>query len=66
MNRIINMIIRRLMNIGVNKGIDMVANRGRSKDRAETAEDREMVQKGRNTAKNMRQASRVIKRINRF
>jgi len=66
MNRIVNMIIRRLMNIGVNKGIDMVANRGRSKGRPETPEDREMAQKGRKTAKNMRQASRVIRRINRF
>lgn len=65
MDRILNMILRRVLNIGVNKGIDAVANRGR-RGADQTPEDREMARKGKQSAKTMRQASNVIRRINRF
>ncbi|WP_296417232.1 hypothetical protein [Pseudooctadecabacter sp.] len=65
MERILNMILRRLVNMGVNRGIDAVAKRGRGKGQT-TQQDRDMERQGRQSAKNMRQASKVIKRLNRF
>ena len=66
MNQIINMVFRmvtrRLINIGINKGIDVAAKRGQGGEDM-TPEQRQAVGK---QTKRAKQALRVSRRIGRF
>lgn len=68
-NRLINMVIRqitrRLVNLGINKGIDLASKRGR-KDADLTEADRDQARDAKEMAKRARQAQRATKRIGRF
>ncbi|MEZ5731388.1 MAG: hypothetical protein R3D97_03575 [Paracoccaceae bacterium] len=68
LNRLINMVIntvtRRLVNLGINKGIEMAARRGKT-DGPMTAEERAQVKAGRDMAKRARQASKITRRLGR-
>ncbi|GLS87756.1 hypothetical protein GCM10010873_27300 [Cypionkella aquatica] len=66
MDRIIQMILNRflgrLVNIGVNKGIDYAAGRGKSPDQMTPAE-REQARAGKDMSKRARQAAKLMRRI---
>lgn len=65
-NQLINMIIRvitrRLMNKGVNAGIDLAARRGKAKDDM-TPEEREEARKARELANRGRKTMRIGRRL---
>ena len=65
MERLLNMILRRLVNKGVNSGIKAVSNRG-SKTKDESPEARQMNRQGQKNARGMRQATRMLRRISKF
>lgn len=65
MERILNMILRRLVNKGVNSGIKAVSNRGK-RDGDDTPEQRQMNRQGQQKAKGFKQATRVLRRLNKF
>jgi len=65
MDRILRMIMRRLVNKGLNSGMRAMSNRGRNGEQA-TPEERQRAQQGRQTGRNMRQASKLLRRISRF
>ena len=62
LNMVIRMFTRRMINLGVNKGIDVAARRG--KPEAEmTPEEREQSRAARVAAKRARQAVRIGRRL---
>ncbi|MEM9434504.1 MAG: hypothetical protein AAGA12_11325 [Pseudomonadota bacterium] len=65
MNGMINMVVRilarRLINLGVNKGIDMAARRRGGDDASP-----QVKQQSADSTKRMRQSMRLIRRIGRF
>lgn len=65
MERLLSMILRRLVNKGVNSGIKAASNRGR-KDQDESPEARQMNRQGQQNARGMRQATRMLRRISKF
>ncbi|WP_368183842.1 hypothetical protein [Aestuariibius sp. HNIBRBA575] len=65
MDRIISMILRRLMNRGINAGINHVANRGRNPEDMSN-EDRNRAKQGRDGVKRTRQAMRIARRFGKF
>lgn len=64
-DRILRMILRRVMNRGVNAGIRHAATRGKQPQDM-TPEERQRARQGQDTAKRVRQAMRVTRRIGRF
>ena len=65
MERILSMILRRLISKGVNSGIRAMSKRGEGKGRT-PQEDRQMAQQAQRSGKNLRQASKLLRRINKF
>lgn len=65
MERLLNMILRRLVNKGVNSGIKAVSNRG-AKQGDQSPEARKLNQQGQKNARSVRQASRMLRRISKF
>ncbi|MCV2872979.1 hypothetical protein OEZ71_11805 [Defluviimonas sp. WL0050] len=63
-NTIVNIVTRRLINLGINKGIDTVARKGKPKNKM-TAEDRKQAQDARALAKRARQAAKITRRLGR-
>lgn len=64
LNMAINMVMRRLVNTGITKGIDLAARRGKPKAQM-TAEDHNQASAARQTAKRARQAARITRRLGR-
>lgn len=68
MQQLINMVIRtvtrRLINLGINKGMDVVARKGKPKGHI-TAGDRKQAQDARALAKRARQAAKITRRLGR-
>ncbi|MEX5729383.1 hypothetical protein Ga0609869_002736 [Rhodovulum iodosum] len=66
-NRMINMavriVMRKLMNKGINAGVDLAARRGQGNDDPADPQKRAAAQQ---TAKRARQAMRVTRRMGRF
>lgn len=65
MERLISMILRRLMNKGINSGMKAMSNRGK-KNPNESQESRQMNRQGQQNTKGLRQASRMLRRINKL
>ncbi|MCF2872291.1 hypothetical protein L0664_14540 [Octadecabacter sp. G9-8] len=65
MERLLSMILRRLVNKGVNSGIKAATNRG-GKTRDESPEARKMNRQGQQNGKGLRQATRMLRRISKF
>ncbi|MEN8841107.1 MAG: hypothetical protein ABF254_12140 [Octadecabacter sp.] len=65
MERILNMIIRRLVNKGVNFGIKAAANMG-NKNREQSPEDRQLNKQGQNGTRHLRQATRMMRRFTKL
>lgn len=69
-NQIVNMVIRRLTHVFVNKGvdagIDLAARRGRSRDEMtddERAQAARQAQQGKSLARRARQIRRIMRRL---
>ncbi|MDF2140016.1 hypothetical protein [Paenirhodobacter sp. CAU 1674] len=58
----INTIMRRLLNLGITKGIDMAAGKGKSQAQM-TPEERKQAQNARAAVKRARQAARITRRL---
>ena len=65
MERLLSMIMRRLVNKGINTGIRAASNRGR-KAQDDTPETREMNWQGQKNTRGLRQATRMLRRISKF
>jgi hypothetical protein len=65
MERVLNMILRHLVNKGVNTGIKGASNRGRKREN-ETRETRELNRQGHQSSRGLRQATRMLRRISKF
>ena len=65
MERILNMILRRLVRKGVNSGIRAVSKRGGNSGQ-KSSKDRELAQQGQKNSKGLRQTSRILRRLTRF
>ena len=65
MDRILNMILRRLVNKGVNSGIRAIAKRGGNSGQ-QSPKDRELAKQGQQNSKGLRQTSRILRRLTRF
>lgn len=63
MDRIIRMILRRLLNQGVRKGITMAAKRGQDPDAPQT---KERVRSAQKQGRRAQQAMRLARRMGRF
>lgn len=61
---IVNTVTRRLINLGINKGIDYAARRGKPKEQM-TSEDRKQAKDAREIAKRARQAAKITRRLGR-
>jgi hypothetical protein len=61
-NMAVNIVTRRLMNIGINKGIDAISRRGNSKAPM-TPEEARQARTARAAAKRARQAARITRRM---
>ncbi|MGB3313136.1 MAG: hypothetical protein WBB85_01890 [Albidovulum sp.] len=61
---IINTVTRRLINLGINKGIDLASRKGKPRDQM-TAEDRKQAKNAREIAKRARQAAKITRRLGR-
>jgi hypothetical protein len=61
---IVNTVTRRLINLGINKGINLASRRGKSKDQM-TAEGRKQAKHAREIAKRARQAAKITRRLGR-
>lgn len=68
MERILSMIVRRLMNKGINHGIRAASRRGQNRqdDGGDGQQARRMNQQGQKNTKGLRQASRMMKRITKL
>ncbi len=64
-NMVVNTVMRRLVNLGVNKGIDLATRMGKSDDEV-TDDDRAQQAGAKETAKRARQAAKVTRRLGRF
>lgn len=65
MERLLNMILRRFVNKGMNAGVRAVS-RGDDGASKKTPQDRELQRQGRQTSRNVRQATRMLRRISKF
>lgn len=65
MERLLNMILRRLVNKGVNFGIKTVSNRG-GKNCDESKESRQMAQQRQKNARGLRRTSKLLRRFGKF
>lgn len=65
MERVLSMILRRLVNKGVNAGIKAASNRGKG-DVQETKDQRQMNRQGQQNARGLRQATRMVRRMGKF
>ncbi len=65
MERILNMILRRLVNKGVNSGIKAASNLG-NKNREQSPEERQLNKQGQGGTKQLRQATRMMRRFTKF
>jgi len=65
MERLLNMILRRLMNKGINSGIKAVSNRGK-RGGDDTQEARAANRQAQKNIKNVRQSARIFRRFNKF
>lgn len=65
MERILRMILGRVVRQGVNSGIRAMSKRGEANGQT-TQEDRQMAQQAKQSAKTVNQASKVLRRLNRF
>ncbi|MGB3278484.1 MAG: hypothetical protein WBA92_04750 [Pseudorhodobacter sp.] len=61
---VINQVIRRFVNIGISKGIDLVAGKGKPAAQM-TADEMAQSRQGRETAKNARQMVKMARRLGR-
>lgn len=61
-NMAVNIVTRRLMNIGINKGIDAISRRGNGKTPM-TPEEARQARTARAAAKRARQAARITRRM---
>lgn len=61
---VINTVTRRLINLGINKGIGAVSRKGKPADKR-TAADKTQSQTARETAKRARQAAKITRRLGR-
>ncbi|MEZ5884849.1 MAG: hypothetical protein R3D53_13725 [Paracoccaceae bacterium] len=61
-NMAVNIVTRRLMNIGINKGIDAISRRGNGKAPM-TPEEARQAKTARAAAKRARQAARITRRM---
>lgn len=68
-NQLINTVVRvvthRLINLGINKGIDFATRKGRKPEASQPHGDAQK-QRARETAKRARQAAKVTRRLGRF
>jgi len=68
LDRIINMVVKsvvnRLVRLGVDRGIDAVAGKGKARDEM-TGEERAAAQGARATARRARQAARLTRKLGR-
>ncbi len=64
-DRIITMILRRLMNRGITQGINYAARRGKNPEDMAPAE-KQRAAESRKTAKKARKAARLARRISKF
>lgn len=65
MERLLSMILRRLVNKGVNSGIKAVSNRG-GKNQDESREARQMNRQGKQNYEGLRNATRMLRRMSKF
>jgi hypothetical protein len=65
MERIISMILRRLLNKGINTGIRAVSNRG-NRNQDQTPAERQLARQGKESSRGLRQASRLARRFTKF
>lgn len=65
MERLLSMILRTLVNKGINFGIKSASNRGRSKD-SQSGDERQMNQQGQQNAKGLRNATKMLRRFGKF
>jgi hypothetical protein len=61
---VINQVIRRFVNIGISKGIDLVAGKGKPAAQM-TTDEKAQARQGRETAKNARQMAKMARRLGR-
>lgn len=61
---IVNIVTRRLISLGFNKGIDFAARRGKPKEQM-SASDRKQAKDAREIAKRARQAAKITRRLGR-
>ena len=67
MERILNMILRRLVNKGINSGMRAASRRGEDKLSPEERQARrKQQQQGKNSVRGVRQASRMMRRFTKF
>ncbi|MBT5294180.1 MAG: hypothetical protein HOL32_00940 [Octadecabacter sp.] len=65
MERLLSMILRRLVNTGVTSGIKAVSNRG-GKNQDESREARQMNRQGLQNGEGLRNATRMLRRMSKF
>ncbi len=65
MERIIGMILRRLLNKGISTGIRAASNRG-NRNREQTQQDSDLERQGKQTSRGLRQTSRLMRRFTKF
>jgi hypothetical protein len=65
MERLLSMILRRLVNKGVNSGIKAVSNRG-GKNQDESREACQMNRQGQQNVEGLRNATRMLRRMSKF
>ena len=63
-NMIINQVIRRFVNIGINKGFDHFSGKGKAAGQM-TKADHAQANSGRDLAKRARQAAKITRRLGR-
>lgn len=63
-NMIVNTVTRRLINLGINKGMDFASRKGKRKDQM-TVVDRKQAKDAREIAKRARQAAKITRRLGR-
>ncbi|MGO4914954.1 hypothetical protein [Pseudogemmobacter sp. W21_MBD1_M6] len=64
-NMIVNIVTRKLINTGVNKGIEVASRRGKTAA-AMTPADHTQAKAGKDAAKRARQMARMARRIGKF
>jgi len=65
MERLLSLIMRRLVNMGINSGIKAVSNRG-NKNRDQNPEDRQMNRQGPQGARGLRQTTKMMRRFTKL